>query len=83
MLSGDYLSEESPLFLSMATWPHHIDRFDRQYDKAITKDPLIGVNRIYSIHKLEQVSQHSRNTNSIKDVQLGSLDQFGGLNKKV
>ena len=82
-LSGNYLSEESPLCLSMATWSHHIDRFDRQYDKAITKDPLIGVDLIDSIHKRVQVSQHSCNTTSIKDVELGALAQFGGLNKKV
>ena len=30
------------LSLLMGTWPHQIDRFDRQYDKAFAKDPLFG-----------------------------------------
>ena len=28
-LAGDYLSEESPIFLSMGTWPRRIDRFEQ------------------------------------------------------
>ena len=29
-LEGDYLGEEIPICLSMGTWPHHIDRLERQ-----------------------------------------------------
>ena len=49
-LAGDYLGEGSPIYVMMALWPHHIDRFERQYDKYFARDPLFGVDlmdRIY------------------------------------
>ena len=67
----------------MGTWPHHIDRFERQYNKYFAKDPLFGADLMDIIHKRVQVFLHSRNTSSIKDVELGSLAEFGGLKKKV
>ena len=42
-LAGDYLREKSLICLLVGTWLHHIDRFERQYDKAFAKDPLFGV----------------------------------------
>ena len=64
-LAGDYLGEESPICISMASWPHHIDRFKRQYDKAFARDTLFGVDLMYRIHKRVQVFLHSCNTTSI------------------
>ena len=54
-LAGDYLGEEIPICLSMGTWPCHIDRFERQYDKAFTKDTLLGADFMDRIHKHVQV----------------------------
>ena len=39
-LAGDYLEEGSPVSIMMASWPRHIDRFEQQYDKAFSRDPL-------------------------------------------
>ena len=36
-LAGNYFGAERPIFLLMETWPRHIDRFERQYDKAFAK----------------------------------------------
>ena len=36
-LARDCLREESPICLSMGLWPRHIDRFERQYNKAFAK----------------------------------------------
>ena len=41
-LAGDYLGEDIPFCFSMGTWPRHIDRFEWQYNKALTKDILFG-----------------------------------------
>ena len=50
---------------------------------AFTKDPIFGVELIDRIHKRVQVSRKPCNTTSIKEVKLGALAQFGGLQKKV
>ena len=50
-LVGDYLGEESPIFLLMGTRPCHVDRFKRQYEKAFAKDPLSGTDLMDRIHK--------------------------------
>ena len=63
-LAGDYLGEEIPIFLPMGTWPSHIDRFKRQYDKAFAKDPLLGADLMDHIHKSVQVFLHPCNMNS-------------------
>ena len=63
-LAGNYLGAESPIFLSMETWMHHIDLFNQQYEKALAKDPLFGDDLMYRIHKRVQVFftilQHDR-----------------------
>ena len=41
-LAGYYLGEESPICLSVGTWPRHIDRFERKYNNAFARDPLCG-----------------------------------------
>ena len=61
----------------------HIDRFDRQYDKAFAKDPLFGADLIDRVHKHVQVFLHFCNKTSIKDVESGALAGFGGLQNKV
>ena len=73
------MGEDIPLCLSIETWPHHIDRFERKYDKAFAKDPLFRADLIDRIHKSVQVSLHSCNTTSIKDVESGALAEFGGM----
>ena len=67
-LAGDYLGEESSICLSMGTWPHHIDRFERQYDKAFARDTLFEADFMDRIHKRVQVFLHSYNTTDIEDV---------------
>ena len=82
-LAGEYLGEESQTFLSMRSLPHHIDRFEQQYNKVFARDPLFGADLMDRIHKRVQVFLHSCNMNSIKDVESGALAEFGGLQKKV
>ena len=82
-LAGDYVGVESPIFLSMETWPCHIDNFERQYDKSFVKDPFFEVYLMDHIRKRVQVFLHSCNTTAIEDVELESLAEFGGLHKKV
>ena len=69
-LAGDYLGSESPIYLSMETWLRHIDRFERQYDKAYENDPLFREDLMDHIHKHVQVFLHSLNTTAIEDVEL-------------
>ena len=64
-LAGNPLFEEIPLYLLMAMWTHHIDRFEQKYDKAFAKYPLFGADMIYRIHKRVQVFIHSCNITSI------------------
>ena len=73
-LAGDYLGEGSPVFISMVLWPRHIDRFERQYDKAFARDPLFGADLMDRIHKCVQVFLHSCNTTSIEEVESGDLE---------
>ena len=67
----------------MASWPRHIDRFERQYDKAFARDPLFGVDLMDRIHKRVQVFLHSCNTTAIEEVESGALEEFWGLHKRV
>ena len=67
----------------MASWPRHIDRFERQYDKAFAMDPLFGADLLDRIHKHVQVFLHSCNTTAIEDVESGALEEFRGLQKRV
>ena len=61
----------------------HIDRFERQYDKAFAKDPLFRADLMDRIHKHVQVLLPSCNTTPIKDVDSGALAEFGGLQEKL
>ena len=61
-LVGDYLGEGSPVSIMMASWPRHIDRFDQQYDKDFSRDPLLGADLMDRFHKRVQVFLHSCNT---------------------
>ena len=67
----------------MASWPRHIDRFERQYDKDFSQDPLFGAYLMDRIHKRVQVFLHSCNTTEIEDVESGALEEFWGLQKRV
>ena len=67
----------------MASWPRHIDRFKRQYDKAFARDPLFGEDLMDRIHKRVQVFLHSSNTTAIEEVKSGALEEFRGLQKKL
>ena len=79
---GDYLGEEIPIYLSMGTWPCHIYRFERKYKKAFAKDPLFGEDFMDIIHKHVQVFLHSYTKTSIKDVESGSLVEFGDCKRR-
>ena len=39
----------------MGTWPRHIDRFERQYDKAFVRDPIFGADLMDRIQKRVRV----------------------------
>ena len=58
-LAGDYSGAERPIFLLMETWPRHIDRFERQYDKVFPRDPLFEADLMDQIHKRVQLFLHS------------------------
>ena len=60
----------------MATWPRHIERFKRQYDKAFTRHRLFGTDIMDRIHKQVQVFLHSCNTTFLEDVEMGALAEF-------
>ena len=77
------MEEEIPIYLSMGSWLRHIDYFERQYEKAFTRDPLFGANIMDLIHKRVQVFLHSCNTTAIEEVDSGALAEFGGLQKKL
>ena len=82
-LVWDCLREESPICLSMGTWLRHIDRFKRQYNKAFARDPLFGADLMDRIHKRVQLFLQSCNMTAIEDVELGYLEEFRGIQKKV
>ena len=67
----------------MASWPRHIERFERQYDKDFSRDPLFGADLMDRIHNRVQVFLHSCNTTAIEDVDSGDLEEFQGLQKRV
>ena len=58
----------------MESWPRHIDRFERQYNKAFSRDTLFGADLMDWIHKMMQVFLHSCNTIAIEDVESGALE---------
>ena len=82
-LEGDYLREESPICLSVGMCPRHIGRFGRKYNKAFAGGPLFGAYLMDRIHKRIQVFLHYCNTTAIEGVELGTLEEFGGLQKKL
>ena len=78
-LAGDYLGEGSPVCVMMASWPRHIYRFERQYDKAFDMYTLFRADLMDRIHKRVQVFLHSCNTTAIDDMESGALAEFGGI----
>ena len=82
-LAEDCLGEGSPVCLSMASWLRQIEFSKRQYDKAFARNPLFGAYLMDRIHKRVQVFIHSCNTTSIEEVELGALEEFIGLQKRV
>ena len=76
------MGEKRLICLSMGSWPHYIDRFDRQYDKAFARDPIFGADLMDRIHKRVQVFLHSCNTTKTEEVESGALAEFGGLQKE-
>ena len=82
-LAGDYLGEGSPVCVSIALWMHHIDRFDRQYDKAFARDPLFRADLMDRINERVHVFLHSCNTTNIEELESGALEEFRGLQKRV
>ena len=57
----------------MDTWPCHIDRFERQYNKAFVGNPFFGADVDNRIHKQVQVFLHSCNAMSLDNVETGAL----------
>ena len=71
-LMGNSLGVKRPVYLSMGLWLQHIDRFERQYDKAFARDTLFGADLMDRIHKHVQVFLHSCKTTAIKEVESGA-----------
>ena len=67
----------------MASWPRHIDRFERKYEKDFSQDPLFGAKLMDRIHKQVQVFLHFFNTTATEEVESGALEEFWGLQKRV
>ena len=67
----------------MGSWARHIDRFERKYGKAFARDSIFGEDLMDRIHKCVHMLLHSYNTTAIKEVELGVLSEFGGIQKKV
>ena len=78
-LTGDYLGMEITLSIAMASWPCHIDRFERKYDKIFSGHRLFGEEIVVRIHKRVQVFLHSCNTMPLEDVETGALAESGEL----
>ena len=68
-IAGDYRGEGSPVCVMMASWPRHIERFERQYDKAFYPEPLLGSDLMDRIHKRVQLFLNSCNTTTIEEVE--------------
>ena len=77
------MGEGSPVCVLMALWLRHIDRFEQQYEKAFARYPLFGADLMDRIYKRVQVFLHSCNTTAIEEVELGALEEFRGLQKRV
>ena len=54
-----------------------------RYRQDFARDPLFGADLMDRIHKRVQVFLHFCNTKSIKEVELGALEDFRGLQKRV
>ena len=67
----------------MASWPRHIDRFDRKYEKAFAREPLFGADLMDNTHKRVQVFLHSCNMPSTEEVESVALEEFRGSQKRA
>ena len=77
-LAGDYLGELSPVCISMASWPRHIDRFKRQYDKAFVKGPSLYWTelldqRVHVLMSTQELRHSTRNFVKLAGDYLGEL----------
>ena len=77
------MGDEGPLSQAMTKWPHQIEKFDQQYNKAFAGDPIFGADIIDSIHKWVQASLHLCKMTCLDNVELGALTEFGDLQKCV
>ena len=75
----DCLGSKGTVIQEMATWPHHIDRFEHQYYKYLTKNHIFVYNLLYCIQKNIQVLLHYYNMTSLDNVETVTLSEFGEL----
>ena len=75
-LSGDYMWNEGPLYQVMATWPCHIEYFERQYYKAFVGDRIFRADILDIIYKRVHIFLHLCNTPSLNAVDIGALLEF-------
>ena len=78
-LARDYLEYEGPLCRAMDTGPRHIDRFERQCEKAFTRIPFFGADLVDWVHKQVQVFLQSCSTAYLDDVETGALSELGKI----
>ena len=67
----------------MATWPRHIDQFERKHDKVFTVNPFSGVDLFRHIRKPVQVFLHSCNITCLNNVDIRELLEFGKLRQII
>ena len=64
---------EGPLIQAVATWPHHIDRFEWQYEKAFAGNPFFSADLVNCIHKRVKLFLKLCNTTCLDRVETGAL----------
>ena len=72
-VAGDYLENEAPLGRSIITWPQHIDRFERQYNKAFAENTLFGAETIDRTNKMVLIFLQLCNKKCLDNVKMGAL----------
>ena len=82
-LTGEYLGTEGTFYRAIVTWPHNINCFESQYDKAFAGHDLFRADIVDRIHMRVHVLMHSCNTMSLEDVEIVTLEEFGEIQRQV
>ena len=81
-VSGDWLVSYVPLGVYISMWPHHIYCYDHQYAKILSANAFFRAGLLDCIQKWVQVSLHSCNTFSIRNMETASILEFRELQRR-